>query len=283
MWFWHAILEQNSVIMDIFQAILLGVVQGLTEFLPVSSTGHLILAEKILGVETSNALAFDAILHLATAGAVILYFKKDIWILVNTVLRRFSRLPVNRRDMILVYSLIVGTIPAVIFGLLLESYMNDQFRNPLLVAGVLVLGSLFFMYAEWVYENSYPQNEMSVTKAIKIGLFQCLALIPGMSRSGATISGGMLLGLTRHEAARFAFLLAVPVILGAGAKKLLELIQSNDPIQWASVGAGAIAAFVTGLFAVHFMLRFVRSHTLWPFIWYRIILAAFVTFVIVFG
>jgi len=269
--------------MDIFQAILLGVVQGLTEFLPVSSTGHLILTREILGIEAQNGLAFDAILHLATAGAVILYFQRDIWLLINTVLRRFSRLPVNRRDMVLVYSLMAATVPAVIFGLLLESTMETVFRNPLLVAGVLVAGSLFFMYAEWVYENSHPQNEMSVTKAIKIGLFQCLALVPGMSRSGATIAGGMLLGLTRHEAARFAFLLAVPVMLGAGTKKLLELIQTNDPIPWLSVGAGAIAAFVTGLFAVHFMLRFVRNHSLWPFIWYRIILAGFVAFVIVFG
>ena len=139
------------------------------------------------------------------------------------------------------------------------------------------------MYAEWVYENSYPQNEMSVMKAIKIGLFQCLALVPGMSRSGATISGGMLLGLSRHEAARFAFLLAVPIMLGAGTKKFLGLIQSSDPVPWLSVGVGATAAFLTGLSAVHFMLRFVRSHSLWPFIWYRIILAGFVIFVITFG
>lgn len=269
--------------MEILQAILLGIVQGLTEFLPVSSTGHLILAREILGMEIENGLAFDAILHLATAGAVVLYFQKDIWVLINTVLRRFSRLPVNRRDMVLVYALMAGTVPAIIAGLLLESTMETVFRNPLLVAGVLVAGSFLFMYAEWVYENSYPQNEMSVMKAIKIGLFQCLALVPGMSRSGATISGGMLLGLSRHEAARFAFLLAVPIMLGAGTKKFLGLIQSSDPVPWLSVGVGATAAFLTGLFAVHFMLRFVRSHSLWPFIWYRIILAGFVIFVITFG
>ena len=250
--------------MEILQAILLGIVQGLTEFLPVSSTGHLILAREILGMEIENGLAFDAILHLATAGAVVLYFQKDIWVLINTVLRRFSRLPVNRRDMVLVYALMAGTVPAIIAGLLLESTMETVFRNPLLVAGVLVAGSFLFMYAEWVYENSYPQNEMSVMKAIKIGLFQCLALVPGMSRSGA-------------------FLLAVPIMLGAGTKKFLGLIQSSDPVPWLSVGVGATAAFLTGLFAVHFMLRFVRSHSLWPFIWYRIILAGFVIFVITFG
>ncbi len=269
--------------MELFDAVLLGVVQGLTEFLPVSSTGHLILTRELFGIEATNALAFDAILHLATAGAVILYFHKDLSVLINAVLRRFGRLPVNTRDITLVYALIAGTIPAVILGLLLESTMETLFRNPLLVAGVLVAGSLLFMYAEWVYEHSYPQNEMSVMKAIKIGLFQSLALIPGMSRSGASIAGGMLLGLSRHEAARFAFLLAIPVILGAGAKKLLELIQSSDPVPWLGVGVGAVAAFFTGLLAVHFMLRFVRNHSLWPFIWYRIILAGFVVFVMVFG
>jgi len=185
--------------------------------------------------------------------------------------------------MVLVYAIIAGTIPAVIVGLLLESIMETYLRYPLIVAGVLVAGSFLFMYAEWVYEHTYPQNEMSVLKGIKIGLFQCLALIPGMSRSGATIAGGMLLGLSRHEAARFAFLLAIPIILGAGSKKLLELMASPDPIPWVAVLAGAVAAFFTALFAVHFMLRYVRNHTLWAFIWYRLILAGFVVFVVTFG
>lgn len=269
--------------MDILHAIILGVVQGLTEFLPISSTGHLILTREIFGMAPTNALAFDAVLHLATALAVTLYFHKDIKVLVNTVLRKMGRLPVNTRDMTLLYAIIAATIPAVILGLLLESLMETVFRNPLLVAIVLVLGSLLFMYAEWVYENSYPQNEMSILKGLKIGLFQCLALIPGMSRSGSVIAGGMLLGLTRHEAARFAFLMAIPVIAGAGMKKILELMQTNESVSWGSVGIGALAAFFTGLFAVHFMLKFVRTHSLWPFIWYRIILAGFVVFVLIFG
>ena len=144
-------------------------------------------------------------------------------------------------------------------------------------------GSLLFIYAEWYYHNNPQPNTMSKGKGLKIGLFQALALIPGVSRSGATIAGGMLLGLTRHEAARFAFLLAVPVILGAGTKKFLELIQSSEPVPWDAVAVGAVVSFFTGLLAVHFMLGFVRRHTLWPFIWYRIILAGFVVFVVVFG
>ena len=139
------------------------------------------------------------------------------------------------------------------------------------------------MYAEWVYINQPRTNDMNPRIGFKIGLFQSLALLPGMSRSGATIAGGMLLGLSRVEAARFAFLLAVPVILGAGLKKLLDLITSEAQIEWLAVGFGSVMAFFTGLLAIHFMLAFVRNHTLWPFIWYRLILACVVVFIVVFG
>jgi undecaprenyl-diphosphatase len=258
-------------------------VQGATEFLPVSSTGHLILARSLFGVEDSQALAFDALLHLATALAVIVYFWRDIMTLVNTALRKLGRLPVNQEDLTLLYAILLGTVPAILFGLTLESQMETIFRSPLLVAGVLVMGSILFIYAEWRYLKQERNQEITIKKGLQIGFFQCLALIPGMSRSGATIAGGMLLGLTREGAARFAFLLAVPVILGAGSKKLLELITTDGTVMWLSVGAGAVTSFLTGLIVIHFMLGFVRRHTLWPFIWYRLILATFVVFVVVFG
>lgn len=269
--------------MSSIEAIALGVLQGLTEFLPISSTGHLILARSLFGVSDEYALAFDAVLHLATAAAVILYFHKDIWNLLQTLLRSLSRLPVNARDLLLLKAIAIGTVPAVLLGLSLESIMETLFRSPLLVAAVLVLGSLLFVYAEWVYNQHPPQNEMTVKKGLYIGLFQALALVPGMSRSGATIAGGMLLGLSRSEAARFAFLLAVPVILGAGSKKLLELISSGNDIAFTPIAIGAVVSFVTGLIAVHFMLSFVRRYSLWPFIWYRLILAGFVVFIVLYG
>ncbi|MCA9366160.1 undecaprenyl-diphosphatase UppP [Candidatus Kaiserbacteria bacterium] len=269
--------------MTILEAIFLGALQGITEFLPISSTGHLILARSIFGLTSEYALAFDAVLHLATVSAVVVYFWADIKGLINATLRFLGRLPVSERDLTLVKALLIGTIPAVIFGLLLESLMDTLFRNPLLVAGVLVAGSLLFMYAEWVYMNSHRDSEMNVTKGFKVGLFQTLALIPGMSRSGACIAGGMILGLSREDAARFAFLLAIPVLTGAGAKKLLELIVSDGSVAWLSVGFGAAAAFLVGLAAIHFMLSFVRRHTLWPFIWYRIILACLVSFIVLFS
>jgi undecaprenyl-diphosphatase len=266
--------------MTIFEAIILGLVQGVTEFLPISSSGHLILMRDLLDIESSGALAFDAVLQLATVLAVILYFRNDLWVLTQTALRKLGRLPVNQKDLTLLYAILIGTIPAVIVGLLLESTMETVFRSSLLVAGVLVAGSLLFVYAEWVYSKTVPQNVMSIKKGFQIGLFQCLALIPGMSRSGASIAGGMLLGLTRVEAARFSFLLAIPILLGAGAKKLIDLIQIGGDVSWVALFAGSFVAFWTGLFAIHFLLSFVRRNTLWPFIWYRLLLALFVAYTV---
>lgn len=270
-------------LMNPIESIVLGLVQGVTEFLPISSTGHLILVGTLFEVDGGQGLAFDAVLHLATVLAVVVYFRNDIWLLFQALLRKLGRLPVNERDETLLYALLVGTIPAVVLGLLLESYMETVFRSPILVAVILIAGSVLFIYAEWCYQKQTPVNDMDTKKGFKIGLFQCLALLPGMSRSGATIAGGMLLGLSRSEAARFAFLMAVPVLGGAGTKKLLELITSNEPVAWFSVLVGATAAFVSGLLAIHFMLSFVRRHTLWPFIWYRIVLASFVLFIFFLG
>ena len=167
--------------MSIIQAIILGFVQGITEFLPISSSGHLILMRELLGLQVQGSLGFDAVLQLATTLAVILYFSKDLWLLSQTALRKLGRLPVNPKDLTLLYALLIGTIPAVLAGLLLEKYMDTWFRNPVLVASVFVLGSLLFMYAEWVYYKSVPQNNLSKMTGFKIGLFQCLALVPGMS------------------------------------------------------------------------------------------------------
>lgn len=263
--------------MDFLMAVVLGWVQGITEFLPVSSTGHLILVREIFPSSGgTHDLAFDAVLHLATLCAILLYFSKDIGALIQTTLRMLGRLPVDERDVFLVKAIIYGTIPAVISGFFLEDVMETLFRNPLLVACVLIIGSLIFGYAEYVHTRG-ERRPMTPELGFKIGLFQMLALIPGMSRSGITIAGGLILGLSRQESARFAFLLAVPVMAGAGGKKLLELLSEKPGVvDWLVLGAGAITAFFVGLLAVHFMMRFMRTNSLWPFIWYRILLAIFV-------
>ena len=267
--------------MDFLTASILGFVQGITEFLPVSSTGHLILTRSLFSASDSHALAFDAMLHLATAAAVIVYFWRDLWALVQTFLRYAGRMPVDKRDLALIVALVVGTIPAAIAGVLLESTMDTLFRSPLLVAVVLVLGSVLFGFAEYQYSRTKRIREVTVWTGLYIGLFQVLALIPGMSRSGSTISGGMLLGLTRAAATRFAFLLAVPVILGAGFKKLLELMSQEGDVSWGAISVGAVIAFVVGLAAIHFMIGFLKKHTLWPFVWYRIALATVVILALV--
>ncbi len=270
--------------MDFFMAFVLGWVQGVTEFLPVSSTGHLILVREVFPPDRlTDGLAFDAMLHLATTAAILLYFSKDIGNLIQTVLRMFGRLPVDERDKTLVYALAVGTIPAVVLGFLLESAMDKLFRSPLLVACMLIVGSIIFAYAEYSFAYKTERASMSTRMGWKIGWFQVLALIPGISRSGITISGGLLMGLTRSEATRFTFLLAIPVMLGAGTKKILELLSSKEQVDWAVISVGAITAFLVGLAAVHFMVRFMRRNSLWPFIWYRILLAIFVIALVFFG
>jgi undecaprenyl-diphosphatase len=269
--------------MDILSSVILGFIQGITEFLPVSSSGHLILTHALLDVEDSTSLGFDAVLQLATVCAVIVYFSEEIYRLLQTLMRACGRLPVNPRDMVLVKALALGTIPGVVLGLFLENLMETAFRHPLLVALVLILGSILFMVAEYRYDNCFHDKELTPKMGLHIGFFQALALIPGFSRSGATLSGGMLLGLSREHATRFSFLLSIPIILGSGLKKLLEFISSDGPVNWAPIVFASVVAFAVGLAAIHFMIGFLRKHTLWPFIWYRIILAAFIIYVFVFN
>ncbi len=265
--------------MELLDAIILGLVQGITEFLPVSSSGHLVFAREWLHVDGINALAFDAILHFATTLAVIVYFRSDIWRLVQVALRKLGRLPVREKDWLLLKALLIGTIPAVIAGLLLQSLISDYLQSSLVVAGILFLSSIFFLYAEWRYSVAPPHGELTLKRGLQVGLFQMLALMPGMSRSGATIAGGMMMGLTRIEATKFSFLLAIPITLGVGIKMTLDLMKEEGAVAWTQIGVGAVVAFVTALFVIHLFLIFIRRYTLWPFIWYGIILSMLVAYV----
>lgn len=265
--------------MNVVDAVILGVVQGITEFLPISSSGHLVLVREWLTIDATNALAIDAILHFATTAAVILYFWPDLMVLISAVLRKLGKLPVNEKDMTLFYALVIGTIPAVILGLFLESLISTYFQTAVIVAVMLLVASIFFLYAEWRYYVSPPRGEITVRKGLQVGLFQALALIPGFSRSGATIAGGMLLGLSRYEASRFSFLLAIPITLGVGTKKSIDLLAEGGSVDWFPIMVGAGVAFVIALIVIHFFLKFIRRYTLWPFVWYGIILAGLVAYV----
>ncbi len=261
--------------MDIFSAILLGVVQGVTEFLPISSSGHLIVMRDLLGLEIGGSLAFDAVLQLATSLAVLLYFWKDLVALVRVR---------DVKNKTLVWAILVGTIPAVLVGFLFEDKIDVLFRNSHTVAWALIVGSILFFIAER-YSKSCERKSVdmkdidatcaphgiSVKRGFIVGCFQVLALIPGMSRSGSTISGGLLLNIKREEAVRFSFLLSLPILLGSGLKKLLDL-GGNGGIDIPLL-VGSVVAFVVGLASIHFLIIYLRRHTLNAFIIYRILLA----------
>lgn len=257
--------------MNIFDSIILGIVQGLSEFIPISSSGHLIIARDLFGWHSGSDLSFDAVLQLATALALVVYFHKDILRLCKSFFAMITKKAVDATDRIVIWAIILGTIPAVIFGLLLEKQMETTFRTAILVSFVLIAGSIFMYAAE---KFSKKNETLTVKKGFWIGVFQCLALVPGFSRSGATISGGLFLGLSREDAARFSFLLSIPIIVGSGIKKLLELIHTGG-LHSAGLNlfAGSVTAFIVGLFAIGFLMKFLKKNSLNTFIIYRIVLA----------
>lgn len=261
-----------------FEAIILGIVQGLTEFIPISSSGHLILIRDLFGFGLVGTLSFDAVLQLATTLSVLVYFRKDILKLIKTFLKIVKNETVEEKDSTMVYGIIIATIPAVIFGLLLEDYMDTVFRNIDLVAVTLLVGALIMWFAD---EFALQNRELNKKNSFVIGSFQSLALVPGMSRSGMTISGGLFMGLNRIEATRFAFLIAFPILFGSGLKKVLDLYASGQlNVIGFDVFIGAIVSFVVGLGAIHFLVKFLEKNTLKVFVWYRVLLAALIFFVL---
>ncbi|MEK7606054.1 MAG: undecaprenyl-diphosphatase UppP [Patescibacteria group bacterium] len=265
--------------MDVFHALILGITQGLTEFLPVSSTGHLILVRDIFNITAEGNVAFDAVLHLATLLAVLIYFRNDISTLLKTAIGIVFRKEVLDADRIFLYAIIIGTLPAVVLGLLLENTIDSVFRHSLIVAIGLCVGTLLMYVAE---KRITGEHGLSVQKGFRIGWFQALALLPGISRSGATISGGMLMGLTREAATRFAFVLSFPVLLGGGLMSLLKITNTGGTDMTALV-VGCIAAFVSGLLAIHFLVSYLKRHSFSIFIWYRILLAAAIVLLVATG
>ncbi len=263
--------------MDILSSALLGLVQGLTEFIPVSSSGHLILAREVFGIgEGAHALAFDAVLQLATAFAVGWYFRTDLLALCRAFWNKISGKTVDSQNQTLFIALALGTIPAVLVGIFLESTMETVFRSSSLVAWTLVAGALLMFCADRLGKQG---NELSVKRGFFIGLFQVLALVPGISRSGATISGGLFFGLTREAATKFSFLLGFPILFGSGLKKLYELGNSGLLVaDGTGLLVGSIVAFLSGLAAIHFLVSYLKRHDFSVFIVYRIALAILILF-----
>jgi undecaprenyl-diphosphatase len=269
------------------QALVMGITQGLTEFLPVSSSGHLIVVPYLLGFHDPfiDSLAFTVMLHLGTLVALLIYFREDWLRLIPAGLAairdrslRRDRARTDDPERRLAWLLVVATIPAVIAGVLLNDVVESNVRDPALVAVMLAVGAAILWLADRAGSHAKEIDAVTFPLAFGIGVAQAIALIPGISRSGISISAGLFAGLTREAAARFSFLMATPVIAGAGAWEGLKLLRGQETVA-VSVGpllVGVVAAFVAGVLAIEVTLRFLRSHPVTVFVVYRLVVAAIV-------
>ena len=266
---------------QLVQAIVLGIVQGLTEFLPISSSGHLIVVPALLDWHDPfiESLAFSVMLHVATLAALLIYFARDWLRLIPAALaalrdRSFRGDPDRR----LAWLLAATTVPAVIVGVALNDLIETVFREPRLVAMTLVVGAIILWLADRLGSRTRQIEQLSLGQALGIGAAQALALIPGVSRSGISISAGLVAGLDREAAARFAFLMATPITAGAGLWEARKILAGEAGVDLPLVPllAGMIASLIGGLLAIAFLMRYLRTHGVGVFVAYRLVLAAVV-------
>ena len=265
----------------VLQALVMGIVQGLTEFLPVSSSGHLVIVPFLFGWNDAflTSLAFSVMLHMGTLVALLVYFRDDWARLIPAafaaVRDRSFRSDPDRR---LAGLLVAATIPAALAGVLFNDLIENQFRQVGLVALTLVIGGVILFVADRVGRRSRAIADITFPVAIGVGAAQAIALIPGISRSGISISAGRLAGLDREAAARFAFLMATPITAGAGLFEVRKLLtgEAGVHVEVAPLVVGTVAALLSGLAAIHFMLRYLRTRSLDVFVLYRFVLAAIV-------
>jgi len=251
----------------LFKAALMGIVEGLTEFLPISSTGHLILAGELLGFTDGKAKVFEIAIQTGAIFAVILVY----WQKIRATL---AGLPSQRQAQRFTLNVAIAFVPAVVLGLLLGAMIKAHLFTPTVVASALIVGGLIILWAErrnQALARIHDADDMGPWDALKVGLVQCIALVPGMSRSGATIIGGMLLGLSRRAATDFSFYLAIPTLIGAGVYSLWKeraLLSMADLPMFA---VGLVFSFISAWICVRWLLRYVATHSFVPFAWYRIV------------
>lgn len=259
------------------QAIILGVIQGLGEFLPISSSAHLILVPKMLNWNDLGQ-TFDVALHIGTLSAVLIYFKNDILKLIKEFLNSFKNLKDMSFEAKLGWYVIIATIPGAILGKKFEYIIEDNIRNsPILISVLLIIMGFILLLADKYGKKTFPITQLNFKNAIIIGLAQALALIPGFSRSGITITAALLLGYTKDAAAYFSFLLSIPIILGAGTLKTLKIYKSEiDNFLVSQLLLGIVSAFIVGYLAIHFLLNYIKKHDFKIFAIYRFIFGLFV-------
>jgi undecaprenyl-diphosphatase len=262
------------------QAALLGVVQGLTEFLPVSSSAHLILARAFFGFDGDKfGLTFDVACHVGTLIAVLIYFRRDIGEMIAALPYLFSTRTTSPNagrgeDARQIWLLAAGTVPAVVAGLLFKNQIEEHLRTPMVAAVALALGGVMILVAERAGSKTRGDRTLTVIEAVWIGCAQALALVPGVSRSGATLTVALLIGLRRAGAARFVFLLAIPAILGAAASEAPRLLKAGLGDTASLFLIGIVTSAIVGYATVKYFIRYLGDHSLDMFGWYRIALAA---------
>jgi len=262
-----------------FEAIILGLIQGLTEFLPISSSAHLRIVGEFLPSAVDPGATFTAITQIGTELAVIIYFRRDIVRIIGRWCRHFARksgIPKGDPDVRLGWIVIIGTVPIGIVGFLAQDYIRDTFRNLWIVAVLLIVFGILLWLADWLGRRTRELDRMTYRHGIWIGLAQVLALVPGVSRSGATTSMGLALGYTRPAAARFAFLLAIPAVLGSGGYELVTALRTGTTgyFGYAETAVATVIAFVVGWLVIAFLMRYIQTRSFLPFVIYRIALGA---------
>ena len=287
--------------MSLLQAILLGIVQGLTEFIPISSTAHLVLAMRAmdLALTPEQATASMAVIQLGTLLAVLVYFAGDIWRITRAfvhdhlvILKDGRRDQFNREneharlstDAWLGWLIIIGTIPVVIVGLIFKKQIEGSFtKNLWIIATMMIVVALLLIVAEVVGKRKRRLQDLGIVDAVAVGLAQCLALIPGSSRSGSTMMAGLFVGQTRETAARFSFLLSIPAIAASGLLELFEAINKLPPGSLANLAVGTVVSAVVGYLSIWFLLRFLRTHSTGVFIGYRILVGGAILIMLLTG
>lgn len=271
--------------MEIISSIVYGIVQGLAEFLPISSSGHLVILHSILPLDIVSDLGFDVVLHFGTLFSLIVYFRSEIIRYIRAFFQSFVRWNIRgNADQRIAWWIAIGTIPAAAIGFAVEGVIESAFRSVWVVVATLAIGGVLFLIVEKWASHRRDLSEAGAGSAIWIGFAQAIALIPGVSRSGITIIAGLTAGLKREAAARFAFLLSMPIILGAGIKKTAEMLQSGAVAEnWGIYAIGFLASAISGYLAVAYLLAFLRTKPLTVFAYYRFGLSALLILLLVIG
>lgn len=265
--------------MNLFEAAILGLVQGITEFLPISSSAHLILVPALLGW-SDQGVAFDLAVHLGTLAAVLIYFRRDVIALTrDTTLSLLQRRTVGTSR--LGWQVVAATIPTAVVGALLLDAVDAMLRSVSIIAINTLIFGLLLGLADWRGKRQTPIEGLSWRNALLIGAAQVLALLPGTSRSGITLTAGLLLGMTREAGARFSFLLAIPITAVAAASKLLQVATDETPVPWGAFAFGTAISFITAILAIHYFLQLLNRFGMMPYVVYRVALAGVIYFVLI--